>query len=493
VAAGVALLGAAALVLVLAQLVRDVETRPYVSIAPVLAVFSGFLLTSLRVKLPLEGLASEHAGMFALALALIGGALVAGETFGGRMLGWSLVLAAPGLLVYVVALPKGQGDLVTALRQLDPQVSMFLGLLSLSSLALGAVARALARLAGRGDYDLEGDLPLRLPRLNNTLPGWDQQQAHNSRMTPQGLTYGNAYASQSGYQGSYAASAYRDEADMAALRGTRVGPLLLIGAIVCLAAFAAVYWFTHRGAPITTAATSPAAGTSPAPVVQPLGAQPATAAVPAPSVDGAAADTPASAKPTTAPIVAPSQALPAPSPAPAAENGKSSRREARAARAEARAARAEARAAKSAAASSAKAKQALEAGPSAKPAKGERARAAKAASSVPTTSAKFAGRAEAAPEPAAPKPAEAAATTAKAPVTESKPSAAKPASNSDDSFDQLINKAVTGTSAIKPKESRTKPAAPTQNERDLDLDQLLQKSLKGTKGVDAKDDPILGL
>ncbi len=533
VAAGVALLGAAALVLVLAQLVRDVETRPYISIAPVLAVFSGFLLASLRVRLPLEGLASEHAGMFALTLALIGGALVAREPLSARFLGWALVLSAPGLLIYVVALPQGQGDFMNALSRLDPQVRMFLGLLSLSSFALGfvgAVARALARVGGRGEFGLDGsspDLSVRLPRVG-TLPGWQQPA---TSMTPQGLTYGNLYQSQGGYAGAPISAA-----DVSALRGGGLGRLLLVTALVGAAGFAGVYAWTHRSSVESVAAPTPSAPTptattsaAPQPVTTPLTESAPTVApiagsnAKANTTSAPAAREPAVARPNDADHSADKQARKE-----AHEARKAARAEAKAAReaarAEAKAARAEAKAAHA----DAKAKSAAAEPAEARASGRERnEKAAQAATrSSPTEQEQVSSRANAAaggvnkagksePEEASASKPDArtaareqepakASSTAKpvaalaAPATSAKPASSKP-SDTDD-LDQLLDKAVTGTSNIKPKAS-AKPAAPTQNEQDLDLDDLLKKSLKGGKGggtknsggVQAADDPILGL
>jgi hypothetical protein len=75
-AGGLALGGSAALLFVLSRLLQDVARRPYACLAPVLAVFCGFLLCGLRAKLPLSGVASEHVGILALVLAVLGGALV---------------------------------------------------------------------------------------------------------------------------------------------------------------------------------------------------------------------------------------------------------------------------------------------------------------------------------------------------------------------------------------------------------------------------------
>ena len=43
-ASGIALGGGAAMIAVIARLVRDIELRPYVALSPVLAVFTGFVL-----------------------------------------------------------------------------------------------------------------------------------------------------------------------------------------------------------------------------------------------------------------------------------------------------------------------------------------------------------------------------------------------------------------------------------------------------------------
>jgi hypothetical protein len=165
-AAGVALIGAAAMMLVLSRLVRDVETRPYASVAPVLTVFTGFILMGLRAKLPFAGLASEHIGVFALSLSLCGGALACRDGIGARALGWALALMPPVTIAFALAALTERGDVEAAMRRADPQVRVYLILLALSSLALavlGSVAAALAR-SKDADESLEPPVPvLRLP------------------------------------------------------------------------------------------------------------------------------------------------------------------------------------------------------------------------------------------------------------------------------------------------------------------------------------------
>jgi len=167
-AAGVALIGAAAMMLVLSRLVRDVETRPYASVAPVLTVFSGFILMGLRAKLPFAGLASEHIGVFALSLSLCGGALACRDSWGARSLGWALALLPPVAIAFALAALTEHGDVEAALRRADPQVRVFLILLALSSLALavlGSVAAVLARTT-----DEESHPEFSAPVLRTALP-----------------------------------------------------------------------------------------------------------------------------------------------------------------------------------------------------------------------------------------------------------------------------------------------------------------------------------
>jgi hypothetical protein len=192
-AAGVALIGAAAMMLVLSRLVRDVETRPYASVAPVLTVFSGFILMGLRAKLPFAGLASEHIGVFALSLSLCGGALACRDSWGARSLGWALALLPPVAIAFALAALTEHGDVEAALRRADPQVRVFLILLALSSLALavlGSVAAVLARITDEESHPEFSAPVLRMalpqpaayaaataPRFQGTYPRFDPTRA----------------------------------------------------------------------------------------------------------------------------------------------------------------------------------------------------------------------------------------------------------------------------------------------------------------------------
>ncbi|MDB4975390.1 MAG: hypothetical protein JWN48_3731, partial [Myxococcaceae bacterium] len=174
-AAGTALLGAAALIYVVARLVRDVEQRPYASIAPVLAVFSGFVLTSTRTELPLPGIGAAQLGIIVLALALLGGVLICRNSGGERALGWFLSVLPSLAVTSVVTAALGHADPISMLRSVDPTMRTYLMLLGVSSLSLalvGAVARNLVPRAAASEpansrtsqLDAFREPVLRLPR-----------------------------------------------------------------------------------------------------------------------------------------------------------------------------------------------------------------------------------------------------------------------------------------------------------------------------------------
>jgi hypothetical protein len=149
-ASGIALGGGAAMIAVMARLVRDIEIRPYACLAPVLAVFTGYVMWGLRAQLPLGSISTEYVGVFALAVSVAGGSLVAQRTGGARAIGWSLALFAPLALVGLIWASAGDANLGAVLAGQTPQVKMYLGLLIGTALALGVIgegARVLARRA----------------------------------------------------------------------------------------------------------------------------------------------------------------------------------------------------------------------------------------------------------------------------------------------------------------------------------------------------------
>jgi len=209
-AAGTALLGAAALIFVVARLVRDVEQRPYASIAPVLAVFSGLVLTSTRTDLPLPNVGAPQLGILVLALGLLGGVLIGRDSVTERALGWALAVAPSIALFLVLTAAMHKSDPLTMLRSADSSLRTYLMLLSVSSLSLGlvgSVARNLVRrpefgshsegLRSSGSFDGEhvsmprlhstggfGE-PMRLPRPQPMQPQVTYQQpGHNLVHTP---------------------------------------------------------------------------------------------------------------------------------------------------------------------------------------------------------------------------------------------------------------------------------------------------------------------
>lgn len=161
-ASGIALGGGAAMIAVMARLVRDIEIRPYACLAPVLAVFTGYVMWGLRAQLPLGSVSTEYVGVFALGVSVAGGSLIAQRSGGTRAIGWSLALFAPLALVGLVWASDGQANLGAVLSGMTPQVKMYLALLLGTALALGALgegARALARRAAADRFVVPGGGP----------------------------------------------------------------------------------------------------------------------------------------------------------------------------------------------------------------------------------------------------------------------------------------------------------------------------------------------
>jgi hypothetical protein len=112
----------------------------------VLAVFAGFVLWGLRAQLPLEGVGTEYAGVFALALSVGGGALISQRGAGPRVIGWLLAFFAPGALLLMLWSGSGQAQFGNALASLAQPVKvsmMLLGATAFTLCVLGEVTRAL--------------------------------------------------------------------------------------------------------------------------------------------------------------------------------------------------------------------------------------------------------------------------------------------------------------------------------------------------------------
>lgn len=131
--------GLAALVLVLSRAVREVDRRPYVAIAPVLAVFAALVHAGLRVDLSALGLSSALVAFAALSVSLLGGALIVREEERTQWVGWGLVLAPCAWLVIVVNIAKGSAPF-------EPSERAYMAGLFVSTLLMGVAGVAARRL-----------------------------------------------------------------------------------------------------------------------------------------------------------------------------------------------------------------------------------------------------------------------------------------------------------------------------------------------------------
>jgi hypothetical protein len=184
--AGLVLGGASALVFVLTQIAREAERRPYVCLAPVLAAFAACILIGLRADLPLRGVASEQVAVFGLALSVVGGSLVQTSRVSAQMMGLGFTFLPPLSLFAMLWTLSGKVDPAQVVWGLSAPARAFLGMLTLSSFAIAAVAtlgrRAEPALSARLPrdknegyvlYDLEDDLLADQARLRaRGLPGW---------------------------------------------------------------------------------------------------------------------------------------------------------------------------------------------------------------------------------------------------------------------------------------------------------------------------------
>ncbi len=176
-ASGIALGGGAAMIAVVSRLVRDIELRPYAVLGPVLSVFTGFVLWGLHAQLPLNGVQTEYVGVFALAVSVAGGALIAQRGAATRPMGWLLAFFAPAVLLGLAWTASGQGNALKALDSLAQPDRMFMSVLGGAALVLcllGEVARAL-RLQSRLGSDF-----MPMPRI-----GYQTEDGERILPTPQ--------------------------------------------------------------------------------------------------------------------------------------------------------------------------------------------------------------------------------------------------------------------------------------------------------------------
>ncbi len=131
--------GLAALVLVLTRAVREVDKRPYVAIAPVLAVFAALVHAGLRVDLSQLGLSSALVAFGTLSVALLGGALIVRDEERLRWIGWGLVLAPCAWLSIVLYIAKGEAPF-------EPSERAYLAGLFVSSMLMGGAGVAARKL-----------------------------------------------------------------------------------------------------------------------------------------------------------------------------------------------------------------------------------------------------------------------------------------------------------------------------------------------------------
>ncbi|HEX6244265.1 MAG TPA: hypothetical protein VFZ61_25285, partial [Polyangiales bacterium] len=284
--AGVVLGGASALVFVLTQVTREAQRRPYVALAPVLATFAACVLIGLRADLPLPGVSSSHVAVFAMALAVVGGALVQLPRMSTQLLGMACTFMPPVSLFCVLWVMSGSADPANAVWSLTPGTRAFLGMLTMSSFAIGAVA-TLGRRA-----EASADTTLDVPVAQNASYAYAPQA--------------QAYA---GYDQGYALQeleeSYADDEALLARRGLPNWMMGLVAAAVIGASVLAIKMYMERraataflergieapSAPVQPTAPSAASAVEaqPAPVERAALAAPEPAA-PAPPVPAARAE-----------------------------------------------------------------------------------------------------------------------------------------------------------------------------------------------------------
>lgn len=146
-AAGLALGGASALIIVLVALVRDADRRPYVYAGPIVAAFSAIILIGLQPELPLPGVSVSQVAVFTLAVVVAGGSLLATGRRNAQRAGLALALLPVVTLLGLVWAATGKSDPGAALWAIAPSTRAFLCMLALSAFAIALVAASLGRAA----------------------------------------------------------------------------------------------------------------------------------------------------------------------------------------------------------------------------------------------------------------------------------------------------------------------------------------------------------
>jgi hypothetical protein len=454
--AGLVLGGASALVFVLTQITREAQRRPYISLAPVLAAFSACVLIGLRAELPLKGVSSEHVAVFAVAVAVVGGALVQMPRMSAQLLGMACTFLPPASLFGVLWVLSGSSDPARAIWGLPPTTRAFLGMLTLCSFAIGAVATL-----GRRSETVEPSMATGMTAgMTAGMTG-----GMTARLPVEPQSYALDHLEESWHE---------DELRLAR-RGLPGWVIALLGAAALVLSFMAVKLYMERRAatafldqassspvaPVGTtsapAATQPSAEPQPsAPVVEPSAAGQALEPAPAqPAVAAEPAPRPAAAEPTR---LDPVQFDPQPSQG--ASASATERDTPRSSKAHARSARHAQRVASRRAA------------PEPKPA------------AIPSKPAAIAVAAKTA------------AVAARPVAVEAKPATKTKAQPEEDSASVALKAARAAT------KSEPKPAAPAAESKpaptrgDESLDELMDNVLKPAKGGKKKDvseDPIYGL
>ena len=435
--AGLVLGGASALVFVLTQITREAQRRPYISLAPVLAAFSACVLIGLRAQLPLPGVSSEHVAVFALAVAVVGGSLVQTSRVSSQLLGMACTFLPPASLFGVLWILSGSADPARVVWSLPATTRAYLGVLTLSSFLIGAVA-TLGRRADAAPAEgpmLTARLPAATPPLYG---GYDFEQSY--------------------------------DADEAALRrrGLPAWIIAVTAAAALLLSFLAVKTYMERRAALSFLERDTSARVQP------------TSAALAPATSSLTIGEPTVQASKPAELAPSSVERPAEAAAPAAAIAPS-------------------RAETTATAAPEEAKRALEASPSAAPAQPlhEKSSAVPEAHHVHRSSSRARTHASAKVASARKQP-EARAESKRSEVkpTIAAPVPAKPAPKEDTVSVALKAARAATQDDAKPAAAKSEPKAAPATRGDESLDELMDNVMKPAKGASKKhvtDDPIFGL
>ncbi len=285
-AASCALGLAIAILMALTRMIRDLQSRPYLTLGPALGALLGMALLALRAPFTFRDVDSSTLAVLCVSVSILGGAMVQGGSGGAALLGMPLA-ALPTIAVaaWLWSTRPPDGDLSDALAQCEVANRAFLVLLGVVGVlmtAMALLARALGGARASSWHDVRDSWPAARQALRHSLQGfrrmgdsWAGSMAafRTSMAAPgRGGRFGDArtgamrklktlWNTKAGEAPPYGFSVWRyhdsdtrgedvriDESELAdsLRRSARVWPIVLTFVLLAGAAVAIGFWMTHR-------------------------------------------------------------------------------------------------------------------------------------------------------------------------------------------------------------------------------------------------------